>query len=96
MARRRLSSLLWVLVLCGGCATAPPRRPVADDARRALALLDARRQEFTDLRTLADIVLTRDRETLREAIPHLERAAEVNPSAGAVLRRARAALTDPM
>ena len=52
-------------MLCGGCATAPPRRPVADDARRALALLDARRQEFTDLRTLADIVLTRDRETLR-------------------------------
>ena len=54
-----------MLVLCGACATVPPHRPVADDARRALALLDARWQEFTDFRTLADIVLTRDRETLR-------------------------------
>jgi outer membrane lipoprotein-sorting protein len=52
-------------VLCGGCATAPPRQPVADDARRALALLDARWREFTDLRTLVDIVLARGRETLR-------------------------------
>lgn len=65
MARRRLSSLLCLLGLLGGCATAPPRQPVADDARHALALLDSRWHEFTDLRTLADIVLTRGRESQR-------------------------------
>ena len=65
MARRRLSSLLCLLGLLGGCATAPPRQPVADDARHALALLDARWHEFADLRTLADIVLTRGRKSLR-------------------------------
>jgi len=50
-------------VLAGGCATAPARQPVPDDARRVLELLDARWHEFTDLRTLADIVLTRGRES---------------------------------
>ncbi len=50
-------------MLYGGCATAPARQPVPDDARRALELLDARWHDFTDLRTLADIVLTRGRES---------------------------------
>ncbi len=63
MARRRLSSLLCLLGLLSGCATAPPRQPVADDARHALGLLEARWHEFTDLRALADIVLTRGGES---------------------------------
>ena len=50
-------------MLYGGCATAPARQPVPEDARRALELLDARWHDFTDLRTLADIVLTRGRES---------------------------------
>ena len=54
-----------MLVLSGGCATAPVRQPIPDDARRALELLDARWHEFTDLRALADIVLTRGRERHR-------------------------------
>ncbi len=63
MARRRLSSLLCLLGLLSGCATAPPRQPVADDARHALGLLEARWHEFTDLRALADIMLTRGGES---------------------------------
>ena len=63
MARRRLSSLLCLLGLLRGCATAPPRQPVADDARHALGLLEARWHEFTDLRALADIMLTRGGES---------------------------------
>jgi len=49
-------------VLAGGCATAPARQPVPDDARRALELLDVRWHEFTDLRTLADVVVQEGRE----------------------------------
>ena len=52
-------------MLSGGCATAPARQPVSDDARHALDLLDARWNEFTALRTVADIVLTRGRERHR-------------------------------
>jgi len=55
-ARKLLSSalLLW---LAAGCALAipPPREPVRDDARRALALALARWEAFADLRALADV-----------------------------------------
>lgn len=61
MVRRRLSSLLLVLQvgLLAACATAPPREPVTEDARRALALLAERYREFTTMRALADVSVTR-------------------------------------
>jgi outer membrane lipoprotein-sorting protein len=61
VARRPLSSALLLLVLAG-CATliAPPRQSVAPDAQRALKLLSDRWNQFADLRTLADLELTRD------------------------------------
>ncbi len=62
---KRLSSLLLLLALLGGCASVPSRQPVDGEARRALELLDARRREFTDLRTLADIVLQKGSERQR-------------------------------
>lgn len=66
-ARRHRSSppaLAVLVVLAGllaGCATAiaPPRQPIAPDARRALDLLAARWQAFDDLRTLADVTVKR-------------------------------------
>jgi outer membrane lipoprotein-sorting protein len=62
-ARRRLGSALLLLLLAG-CARvlAPPRQPVAEDARAAVALLLDRWHEFSDLRTLLDVRLTRGRE----------------------------------
>ena len=67
MAQRPLGSLLLLLLLALGaaCATVPPQEPGGEDARRALALLADRSSEFTDLRALADIVLTRGRERQR-------------------------------
>jgi len=66
VGRRRRSSLLLLLALATGCATAPPaRQPVDGPALRALGLLDERRQAFTDLRTLADVVLQRGDERQR-------------------------------
>jgi outer membrane lipoprotein-sorting protein len=64
VARRPRSSLLLLLslALAASCATAPPREPVSEDARRALALLESRASEFTDLRALANIALKRGRE----------------------------------
>ena len=60
-ARRLLSSLLPILSLAAGCATAlpPPREAPSEDARRAVGLLAARWQAFTDLRALADVRLAR-------------------------------------
>jgi outer membrane lipoprotein-sorting protein len=55
--RRRGSLLLVALALLGGCATAPPRQPVGDEARHALDLLDEHRRGFADLRALADVVI---------------------------------------
>lgn len=52
---RTTGALLLALAL-PACATAPPtRRPIAEEARAALALLEQRRQAFTDLRTAAHI-----------------------------------------
>ncbi len=72
MARRRLSSLLLFLqvALLAACATAPPREPISDDARRALALLAERYGEFTSLRALADVSLQRggDRQRLQGVV----------------------------
>ncbi|HEV8640091.1 MAG TPA: hypothetical protein VGV13_03225 [Methylomirabilota bacterium] len=55
-----LSSAALLLVLAG-CARVlpPPRQPISEDARRAIALLVARWRDFSDLRTLADIRLQR-------------------------------------
>ena len=39
------------------------REPIGEDARRAVALLASRASEFTDLRALADIMLTRGGES---------------------------------
>jgi outer membrane lipoprotein-sorting protein len=51
--------------LAAGCATAlpPPRETPSDDARRAVALLAARWQAFSDLRALADVRVTRGGDT---------------------------------
>lgn len=54
------------MALLAGCATAPPpRQPIDGPALRALALLDERWQAFTDLRTLADVVLRSGEERQR-------------------------------
>ena len=60
-ARRLLSSALLILSLAGGCVTAlpPPRETMSEEARRAVTLLEARGQEFSDLRALADVLLER-------------------------------------
>ncbi|MGH7301818.1 MAG: LolA family protein [Candidatus Rokuibacteriota bacterium] len=47
------------LALVAACAIAPTREPIADDARRALALLAERYSEFTSMRALADVSLKR-------------------------------------
>lgn len=59
-ARRLLSNLALALALAG-CATAapPPEPPLADEVRRLVALLTLRRDEFSDLRTLAEVTLRR-------------------------------------
>jgi len=63
---RRLGSLLLVaLTLAGGCASAPPARPVSADARHALDLLDERWREFADLRALADVSVQKGGERQR-------------------------------
>lgn len=65
MARRPLSSVLG-LALLAGCATAPPAyQPPDGPALRALGLLDEGWRAFTDLRTLADVVLQRGDERQR-------------------------------
>lgn len=53
--------------MAAGCVIAPPtlRRPVSEDARRPLALLIARWHEFSDLRALAEITLSRGGERQR-------------------------------
>jgi outer membrane lipoprotein-sorting protein len=60
-ARRLLSSALLILSLAGGCVTAlpPPRAAVSEEAQRAVALLLTRWKEFSDLRTLADVLVER-------------------------------------
>lgn len=67
VARRPLSRLLLCLqvALLAACATVPPREPISDDARRALALLAERYGEFTTMRALADVSLTRGSERQR-------------------------------
>lgn len=56
-----------MLATVSGCAVAlpPPRAPVAPEARRAVALLLARWHAFSDLRALADVVLTRGAQSQR-------------------------------
>jgi len=64
---RAASLLALLLTLAPGCARllAAPRQPIAEDARRALALLARRWSEFSDLRTLADLDVERGRERQR-------------------------------
>ncbi|MBI3638004.1 MAG: hypothetical protein HY216_17550 [Candidatus Rokubacteria bacterium] len=61
MSARRLLSSACLLLILGGCARLlpPPREPVAEDARRAIALLIDRWTAFTDLRTLVDLQVER-------------------------------------
>lgn len=58
---RRLSSGVFLLLvsLLAGCVTAvtPPRQSLPEDAKRAVALLAARWQAFSDLRALSDITI---------------------------------------
>lgn len=63
-SRRRLSNLALALTVSASlsaCATAAPpgRAPLSDEVRRLVALLTLRRDEFADLRTLADVTLRR-------------------------------------
>ena len=60
-ARRLLSSLLPILSLVAGCATAlpPPREAPSEAGRRAVALLAERWRAFSDLRALVDVRLAR-------------------------------------
>jgi len=62
-ARRLLSSAL-VAGLLAGCTIAPPppRTPISEDARRAIDLLVGRWHEFSDMRALTDITMTRGSE----------------------------------
>jgi outer membrane lipoprotein-sorting protein len=53
------------LTLVAACATTSPREPIAEDARRALALLAERYAEFTSMRALADVSLKRGGERQR-------------------------------
>src|SRR4029450_737806 len=64
---RPLSSLLLLvqLALVAACATAPPREPLSDDARRVLSLLEERYREFTSMRALADVALRKGGERQR-------------------------------
>lgn len=66
--RPRASALL-VLLLAAGCATvvAPPREPIAPEARRALDLLRDRWLAFDDLRTLTDLRAERHGERIHLA-----------------------------
>jgi outer membrane lipoprotein-sorting protein len=65
--RRTFLDSVLVLLLVGGCAVAIParREPVSEEARAAVALLIQRWHEFSDLRALADIVVTRRGERQR-------------------------------
>lgn len=61
MSARSFLSSAALLVLLVSCARplAPPRQPVSEDARRAIALLTERWEAFSDLRTLAGVELQR-------------------------------------
>jgi outer membrane lipoprotein-sorting protein len=63
-ARKLLSSVL-VAGLLAGCTIAPPppRTPISEDARRAIDLLVGRWHEFSDMRALTDITMTRGSES---------------------------------
>jgi outer membrane lipoprotein-sorting protein len=69
VARKRRSSLLAVALALSlaACATAPPREPIAKDARAALARLAARWDTLRDLRALAEVTVRRNGETQRLA-----------------------------
>jgi len=57
----------WALTLAG-CASAPPaRQPISPEAEAAHALLERRRAERSDLRTLAEIQIRRGDKTQRFA-----------------------------
>src|SRR5437773_1995482 len=62
--RRLLGSLLPILPLAVGCATwfPQPRQAPNEEGRRAVELLAARWQEFSDLRALVEIRLTHGRD----------------------------------
>lgn len=74
-APKRLSSVLVVLLL-GGCAIAPPtpHARIEPEAQQVVEQLNARWQEFRDLRALADISFKRGRDRQRVSGVLLARA----------------------
>ncbi len=61
MRARRLLGSASLAVCLAACTTATPRETAtpSDEARRLVALLQLRRDEFADLRTLAEVTLRR-------------------------------------
>ena len=53
------------MLVLAGCASVPVPRPVASEAQAALARLEERARAFSDLRTLAEIRIRRDRQVQR-------------------------------
>jgi len=70
-SRSRLASLrraflaLSLIALAGGCTSLPPRQPLPPEVLTARAELEARWQEFRDLRSLTDITIRRSGRTDR-------------------------------
>src|SRR5215472_12199388 len=70
-SRSRLASLrraflaLSLIALAGGCTSLPPRQPLPPEVLTARAELEARWQEFRDLRALTDITIRRSGRTDR-------------------------------
>jgi outer membrane lipoprotein-sorting protein len=60
--RLRIVGAALLLGVLGGCATVPPAppRPVAEEARTALARIEQYRASLHDLRSLTDITVRRD------------------------------------
>jgi outer membrane lipoprotein-sorting protein len=70
-SRSRLASLrraflaLSLIALAGGCTSLPPRQPLPPEVLTARAELEARWEEFRDLRSLTDITIRRSGRTDR-------------------------------
>jgi len=55
------------MLTLAGCASAPARRPVAPEAQAAVARLEERARGFSDLRTVAELKIRRDKKVQRLA-----------------------------
>ena len=67
MSARRLLTNLGLALCLAACATGAPRGepPLSDDARRLIALLTLRRDQFSDLRALVELTVRRGERTQR-------------------------------